>query len=116
MNQSGVYKSLENLSLEDRRFHTVIQSSKYPRLVEFYSLIARRLHFPDYFGKNFDALEECLMDLDWIKEKQVVIEIKDWKELIKKESSKERKTLWDIFKTAATHWKKEDKELIIIKD
>jgi RNAse (barnase) inhibitor barstar len=29
--------------------------------------------FPDYFGWNWDALVDCLCDLSWISEKQVVI-------------------------------------------
>lgn len=31
------------------------------------------LHFPDYFGHNWDALNDCLKDFHWIEEKGIVI-------------------------------------------
>ncbi len=36
--------------------------------------VARELKFPDYFGCNFDALEDCLRDFSWLPDcRQVVI-------------------------------------------
>lgn len=36
-----------------------------------------RLHFPDYFGDNWDALEECIRDLSWLPPGTVILRHSD---------------------------------------
>ena len=40
---------------------------------DLFSAIADAMNFPEYFGKNWDALEECLCDLEWISAKGYVL-------------------------------------------
>jgi hypothetical protein len=35
--------------------------------------IATQLSFPDYFGGNWDALEECICDLSWLPPGRVLV-------------------------------------------
>ena len=35
---------------------------------------ANQLDFPAYFGQNWDAFLDCLRDLSWVKERNIVIE------------------------------------------
>ena len=35
----------------------------------FLDQIAKALYFPSYFGRNWDALNDCLTDLDWLPAK-----------------------------------------------
>jgi RNAse (barnase) inhibitor barstar len=44
---------------------------------ELLNLLATRLHFPAYFGFNWDAFDECLSDLSWLQESDVCLWHKD---------------------------------------
>jgi hypothetical protein len=41
--------------------------------VELLAALASAGHFPDYFGGNWDALQDCLRDLSWISNRKVVV-------------------------------------------
>ncbi len=40
---------------------------------ELLDFLARAFPLPAYFGHNWDALEECLLDLDWLAGPPVVL-------------------------------------------
>jgi RNAse (barnase) inhibitor barstar len=33
---------------------------------DFYTAVAAAMSFPDWFGRNLDALADCLRDLSWL--------------------------------------------------
>jgi len=59
--------------------HVAEMSGKNVRTEEdLFSAIAQALDFPNYFGRNWDALDECLRDLAaWIPAKGYVLIIRD---------------------------------------
>jgi RNAse (barnase) inhibitor barstar len=67
--------------------------------------IAQAFHFPRHFGKNFDALSDCLTDLPYKAGPQpgflVVIEQLPNTPKFDKEA---RETLLDVFRDAADFW------------
>lgn len=67
--------------------------------------IAQAFHFPKHFGKNFDALSDCLTDLPYKAGPQpgflVVIEQLPNTPKFDKEA---RETLLDVFRDAAEFW------------
>ncbi|WXR62059.1 barstar family protein [Peptostreptococcaceae bacterium AGR-M142] len=59
--------------------------------------------FPDYFGHNWEALEDCINDLDWLPSDNYTILIKDAHNILKYEYDN-FKVLIRILKTASKEW------------
>ena len=66
---------------------------------------ARALDFPDYFGHNWDALEECLADLEWLQAKGYILVIHN-AEGVLPEDDEEYETLLEILSDAGEAWSK----------
>ncbi len=75
-----------------------ISGRKCATLRGFYGQVAKALSFPDYFGKNLDALDECLADLSWIEKERVALVVREAGEFLKKEKAGKRGAVLDIFK------------------
>ena len=43
-----------------------------------YEQLESAFQLPDYFGKNLDALYDCLNDLSWVKANEIVFYIKNY--------------------------------------
>ncbi|MFI1399796.1 barstar family protein [Streptomyces sp. NPDC020681] len=66
---------------------------------EFYNA----LRLPDYFGWNWNALRDCLLELNWIKADRYLLIVDD-AESILSGSPGERETFFRILSEAATTW------------
>ena len=64
---------------------------------------ARALKFPDYFGHNWDALEECLADLEWLPAKGYILLITDAAHVLPDDEA-EYETFLDILCDAGEAW------------
>ncbi|MGH9526411.1 MAG: barstar family protein [Terriglobales bacterium] len=63
--------------------------------------MAAALQFPWYFGENWDALDECMQDLEWLGAKHVVIAVGDASELLADAPERDRETFAGVMKRAA---------------
>ncbi len=64
---------------------------------------ARALDFPDYFGQNWDALEECLADLEWLPAKGYILLITDAAQVLP-DDEEEYATLIEVLRDAGEAW------------
>jgi len=70
---------------------------------EFLQVAALALHFPAYFGQNWDAFEDCLTDLDWLTGRGHVL-VYTQPENFASTNPKDWKILMNIFRTAVKDW------------
>ncbi|MBT1609755.1 barstar family protein [Curtobacterium poinsettiae] len=54
------------------------------------------LHFPPYYGENWDAFEECINDLDWWPETAITLVVEHTEQLLADESPRQLAILVDI--------------------
>jgi RNAse (barnase) inhibitor barstar len=80
---------------------------------QFLGLIGRSLSFPSWYGRNWDALEDCLTDLSWIEEAGLAIQIEGFSTYAKADPDGFI-ILLDIFKTSAEYWRGEGKPFWVI--
>lgn len=66
---------------------------------------ARALDFPDYFGHNWDALEECLADFEWLPAKGYILLITDAQAVLPDDED-EYETLLEVLSDAGEAWSK----------
>ena len=70
------------------------------------------LHFPEYFGGNWDALDECIRDLSWLPQGDVVLCHKDLPLL---EDRAALSTYLSILKDAIEKWSvTKERKLIVV--
>ena len=72
--------------------------------------LAAQLRLPDYFGYNWDALEECLRDLSWLPDGDVQIRHRD---LPLSPGSQDWRTYLQILRSAAAFWAKSGSRLLV---
>lgn len=55
----------------------VLEGEKCKSVASFLKEFNEKFFFPDYFGLNFDALDECLNDLEWLEAENYLLFIRD---------------------------------------
>ncbi|MFA6270981.1 MAG: barstar family protein [Candidatus Paceibacterota bacterium] len=81
---------------------------------QLFAFYAKALLFPEYFGGNWDALDECLRDLSWISQKRIALFHRDIPCI---GNPLEQATYLDVLVKCSEDWKSDPKhELRIVFD
>ncbi|WP_192810162.1 barstar family protein [Actinomadura rudentiformis] len=80
----------------------------------FLRMCSEVFEFPDWFGDNWDALEDCLTDLSWApSRKGYLIGYEAWLELAEADHGSFR-TAVDVFAEAVESWRDSDTPMTVL--
>ena len=80
---------------------------------QFLNHAATVMHFPDYFGNNWDSFEECLTDLEWVDAEGFLIYF-DHTDGFAQHHESQLETVVELFQDAVDAWKGEGKSMLVL--
>lgn len=92
-------------------FH--VEGRNIARKEQFLNHAASALRFPEHFGQNWDALEECLMDLEWVDAGGYVLYY-DHIDAFLSAQPEQFETLIEILRDAVKSWKDDGSAMIVL--
>lgn len=100
--RSGVYRVSRSDEIVDALRGSALSFAVIPLSgkTELLQTIAKTLAFPDWFGRNWDALEDCLTDLSWREAPGHVLVFEDSQALPGDDAG----ILFDVLTAAAEFW------------
>jgi RNAse (barnase) inhibitor barstar len=92
-------------------FH--IEGKLIARKEQLLNHVATSLRFPDYFGGNWDALEECLADMEWVDAPGYLIYY-DHIDPLANEHPDQLQTFVEICRDAVASWKEDGTPMVVL--
>lgn len=81
---------------------------------QFLNHAATVMHFPDYFGNNWDAFEECITDFEWMDEAEGFVIHFDHTDNFAAHHESQLETVIELFQDAVDYWKGEGKPMLVL--
>ncbi|MEA5458615.1 barstar family protein [Arcicella sp. LKC2W] len=103
-----ILQSLSDRHSTEKTLVANIDGEQVDTLDKFYEELIAQLKFPDNFGRNFDAFDEMINDLDWLDETTIKIVFKNYDDFLSEENDESREILLTILDDAAAEWKRND--------
>jgi hypothetical protein len=96
-------------SAANRLVARLIRGRKSTTREAFFDESAAALQFPYYFGENWDAFNDCITDLSWLRADAVVICVSDANRLLDAAPAEQLERFAAVIDNAATRWNKPEK-------
>lgn len=82
-----------------------IDGAKAETMLDFYQQIQKGLKLPAYFGKNLDALYDCLCDFSWLDVREIHIILRNYDLFLAQEPKNQRWNILAVLNDAVAEWK-----------
>lgn len=86
----------------------VVRGKKMRQRESFFNEISAALQFPLYFGENWDALDESLADLGWLRGEGYILFVVNAIDVLNREPSGQFEIFLQILADIAPEWAKSD--------
>jgi Barstar (barnase inhibitor) len=96
--RSGVYRASAAQAIEDATGGSALDVATIDAGASVFDAMARALDFPEWFGANWDALEDCLSDLSWRAGEGHVLILRGYP------AGDELGVLTDVLRATAEYW------------
>ena len=96
--RSGVYRTRDERTILDATRGARLDVVAVDAKEDLFDSLARALDFPDWFGRNWDALEDVLGDLSWRKGDGHVLIFRSYP------SGEDLGILHDVLRSTAEYW------------
>lgn len=78
-----IYIKLAETDIDKEKiFYSMIEGKNCQKVEDLFQEFATKLKFPNYFGENWAAFDECLNDLEWLDSEKFVLFIKDFDKVL----------------------------------
>jgi RNAse (barnase) inhibitor barstar len=106
-------RSLQTLAKRSGFAYFHIDGKNIARKEQLLNHVATALHFPTDFGQNWDALEECLTDMEWVDADGYLIYYEHI-EGLQSAHPDQFETLVEILRDAVSSWKEDDTAMVVL--
>ena len=94
--------SLENVPSDTLMI--ALDGSSMRNLTDLYKEFVRKFGFPSYFGNNYNALIDCLTDLQWLPSSSYLVVVEHAELLLENEGNDTLQGLLEILCLTGKHW------------
>lgn len=81
-----------------------LRGKKMKKIASLFDEFAAALQFPYYFGENWNAFRDCIIDLDWLPGSKYIFIITESEQILAEEPLEQFESLVTILQEAGEEW------------